>query len=259
LFGQNSQVYFVDPATGGFVVDGSGHTSMFTVAAAPQYSPTDKTLTVTVTSPTLQALPAQAMMYATDLATRGDGLIIESNDISSNRLARGIALSGQTGVTIQNNTLSGIQEAGILCGTDYSANPKQPGSYSTYGPMSNIFILHNHLHRANIGIGSIGITMLAAIQILTINLEAMPATAEADANIYILNNEIDATPRTGIWVMNTGSGEVSNNRLHRWGYDTTIPNSTINSGFPVTSADFGQPLVIWSSSVSIGTNQQLRH
>lgn len=256
----SSQVYFVDPVTGAPVIDGSGHTIICTIQSH-QYSVIDgvKQLTVTMTSP-LPELPVQAMMYAVDPATRGDGLIIDSNDISLNRLARGIALSGQTGVTIKNNTLSEIQEAGILFGTDYSPNPKQPSNSSTFGPVSNIFILQNHLHRTNIGIGPLGITMLAAIQILTINLDGMPATAEADQSIYILDNKIDETARTGIWMMNTGSGEISNNKIQRWGYDTTIPpNSHINSGFPVTSSDFQQPLVIQSSSVFIGTNQQLGH
>jgi hypothetical protein len=254
----SSQIYFVDPVTGAPLTDGSGHTIILTIQSH-QYSVINgvKQLTVTMTSP-LPELPVQAMMFAVDPATRGDGLIIDSNDISYNRLARGIALSGQTGVTITNNTLSEIQEAGILFGTNYSGNPNQPGNFSTFGPVSNIFIQQNHLHRTNIGTGPLGITMLAAIQILTINLDGMPATAEANQSIYILDNEIDETPRTGIWVMNTGSGEISKNKIHRWGYDTTIPpNSHINSGFSVTSSDFQQPLVIQSSSVNIGANQQL--
>ena len=97
--------------------------------------------------------------------------------------------------------------------------------------------------------------MLAAIQILTINLNSNPATAEADQNIYILDNEIDDTPRTGIWIMNSGSGEISNNKIHLWGYDPTIPaHSHIDPQFSVTSSDFKEPLVIQLSSVKIGIN-----
>jgi hypothetical protein len=175
--------------------------------------------------------------------------------LSSNTLARGIALSGQTGVTISNNTLSQIQEAGIECGTDYAENPKKPGSYSTFGPLSNIVILHNHLHRTNIGITPLGITMLAAIQILTINSEGDPASAEADEDISIIDNEIDETPRTGIWVMNIQSGQISNNLIRNFGYDPVLPKgSHLNPKFDVTVADFQKPLVVQSSTVTIGGN-----
>jgi hypothetical protein len=200
-------------------------------------------------------LPANAMMYSTNPVTRGVGLVIDSNDISSNTLARGIALSGQTGVTISNNMLSEIQEAGIVCGTNYAPNPKHPGSYSTFGPLSNIIISGNHLHQTNIGITPLGITMLAAIQILTINSEGGPASAEADQNISIINNEIEETPRTGIWVMNIQSGRITNNRIHNFGYNPAIPEgSHLNSGYDVTVADFQKPLVVQSSEVTVGSN-----
>jgi hypothetical protein len=195
------------------------------------------------------------MMYSPNPATRGNGLLIDSNDISSNTLARGIALSGQTGVTISNYTLSLIQEAGILCGTNYAENTKQMGTYSTFGPISNIIILQNHLHRTNIGITPLGITMLAAIQILTINSDGGPASAEADENISIIDNEIDETPRTGIWVMNIGSGQISENQIRHWGYEPVLPTgSHINHAFSVTMTDFEQPLVVQSSTVTVGDN-----
>jgi hypothetical protein len=207
---------------------------------------------VTMTSTLPSQIMSQAMMYSTDTATRGEGLIIDSNDISSNRLARGIALSGQTGVLISNNRLSEIQEAGILCGSNYG---ESKGIHFTFGPVSNVSILQNHLDRTNIGTSPIGITMLAAIQILTINWDNGPASAEADENIYILDNKIQETPRTAIWAMNIGSGEISRNEIRHWGYDTAIPpHSHIPSSFHVTSSDFQQPLVIQSSSVIIGIN-----
>jgi hypothetical protein len=248
------QVYFVDPATGGFVVDpSSGETIICTVSSSTvSGSGKSETMQVTMTSTVPSEIMSQAMMYSTDTATRGEGLIIDSNDISSNRLARGIALSGQTGVLISNNRLSEIQEAGILCGSNYG---ESKGIHSTFGPVSNVSILQNHLDRTNIGTSPIGITMLAAIQILTINWDNGPASAEADENIYILDNKIQETPRTAIWAMNIGSGEISRNEIRHWGYDTTIPpHSHIPSSFHVTSSDFQQPLIIQSSSVIIGIN-----
>jgi hypothetical protein len=250
-----SQVYFVDPFTGGPITDSSKRVTICTIAALESSgTKQNPTLTVTMQS-SLPGLPAQAMMYSTNPATRGNGLLIDSNDISSNTLARGIALSGQTGVTISNNTLSLIQEAGILCGTNYAENPKQPGTYSTFGPISNIIILQNHLHRTNIGITPLGITMLAAIQILTINSEGGPASVKADENISIIDNEIDETPRTGIWVMNIQSGQISNNLIRNFGYDPVLPKgSHLNPKFDVTVADFQKPLVVQSSTVTIGGN-----
>jgi hypothetical protein len=248
------QVYFVDPVTGGFVVDpSSGQTIICTVSSSTVIgSGKSETMQVTMIAPLPPEIMAQAMMYSTSTATRGEGLIIDSNDISSNRLARGIALSGQTGVTISNNRLSEIQEAGILFGSNYG---ESKGTHSTYGPVSNVSILNNHLYRTNIGTSPIGITMLAAIQILTISWNNGPASEEADENIYILDNKIEDTPRTGIWVMNTGSGEISNNEIGHWGYHPAIPpHSHIPSRFQVTTSDFQQRLVVQSSSVIIGAN-----
>jgi hypothetical protein len=246
------KVYFVDPFTGGRLVDPAGQPIVCKIAQL-QYSPTTKTLAVTMTT-ALPTLPEQTMVYSTDTTTRGQGLVIDSNDISSNTLARGIALSGQTGVAVINNTLTRIQEAGILFGSNYTPNPKQTGTYSTFGPVSNILIRHNELHETNIGLNSIGITMLAAIQILTENIESSPASTEADDDILILDNKIETTPRTGIWVMNIGSGEISNNEIEFSGYDPRLPVSHIPASFGVTSSDFTQSLVIQSSSVKIGIN-----
>jgi len=97
--------------------------------------------------------------------------------------------------------------------------------------------------------------MLAAIQILTINSEGRPALAKADKNISIIDNEIDETPRTGIWVMNIGGGQISENQIRHWGYDPVLPTgSHINHGFSVTMTDFEQPLVVQSSTVTVGGN-----
>ncbi len=81
-------------------------------------------LNVTMTTDLPPMLPAYAMMYALNPATRGSGLLIDSNTISTNTLARGIALSGQTGVTISNNLIVSTEEAGILCANGYGPDHK---------------------------------------------------------------------------------------------------------------------------------------
>jgi hypothetical protein len=257
LVSVGSQVYFVDPSKGDALTDPSGLLAVFTIASLqPTGTQKGSPLAVTMqTPPPLPTLPSQAMMYSTNPATRGAGLSIDSNDISSNTLARGIALSGQVDVTITNNTLSWIQEAGIICGTNYAENTKHRGDYSTYGPLSNINILNNHLQRTNIGVTPLGITMLAAIQILTINVQGNPVTAQCDQGISIIGNEIDETPRTGIWVMNVKSGQISGNSISNFAYDPALPKgSHINSQYEVTTADFKQPIVVQSSSVTVGGN-----
>ena len=72
--------------------------------------------------------------------------------------------------------------------------------------------------------------MLAAIQILTINSAGGPASVAADEDISIIGNEIQETARTGIWVMNIQSGEISNNVILDLGYHPVIPKgSHLNS------------------------------
>jgi hypothetical protein len=97
--------------------------------------------------------------------------------------------------------------------------------------------------------------MLAAIQILTINSAGGPASVAADEDISIIGNEIQETARTGIWVMNIQSGEISNNVILDFGYHPVIPKgSHLNSLFDVTVADLRKPLVVQSSTVTIGNN-----
>ncbi|HYZ73950.1 MAG TPA: hypothetical protein VE641_12775, partial [Chthoniobacterales bacterium] len=120
------------------------------------------------------------------------------------------------------------------------------------------------LHRTNIGVTPLGITMLAAIQILSINFTAGPALAQADEDISITGNEIDDTPRTGIWVMNIHSGQIADNTIRHSSYDPSLPSgSHINRGFLVTgrvaAKDFEEPLVIQSSNVTLGVNTSEGH
>jgi hypothetical protein len=45
----------------------------------------------------------------------------------------------------------------------------------------------------------------------------------ADEDISIIGNEIQETARTGIWVMNIQSGEISDNVILDFGYHPVIP------------------------------------
>ena len=255
------KVYFVDPITMTAVRDPSSlKRAVRKIETVASSSTNTNTLLVTMTTPLPQDLPGYAMMYDVKRASRGDGLLIDSNAISSNTLARGIALSGQTGVTIRKNLIVSTEEAGILCSSSYAPDPKANGVYSTYGPMSDLKIEDNELIDADSGTGpGLGLSELAAIQLVVGNLDNDPVTSPVFRNVIITNNQIFNTPRTGIWIMNVLGGLVKGNTLTNTGYNPTLaPHSHIPSGYGITGSqamkDFETPLLIQTSTVIVGKN-----
>jgi hypothetical protein len=235
------EVMFVDPLSESVV----GSATIANAPGAP-YKP-GNSIQVTLAQP-IAALPANALMFYADPNYRGNGLVIDDNSISYNTLARGIGLSGHTGVSITNNTLSSIQEAGIICGTG-----------DDYGLLSNLTIANNTLNQTNLGTGVVGGTMLAAIQILTTNSDGDLILTQSNQNVNITNNQITGTPRTGIWVMNVSSGVISGNVLKHTGYNPLPPlQSTIPGQFNLSGAkavlNFRTPVVIQSSNLTVVNN-----
>jgi parallel beta helix pectate lyase-like protein len=254
------KVYFVDPITMTAVRDPSSlrkAVRKIKTVAAPGSNP--YTL-VTMTKDLPSDLPDNVMMYDVRRATRGDGLLIDGNTILSNTLARGIALSGQTGVTIRNNLINSTEEAGILCSSSYAPDPKANGVYSTYAPMSDLKIQNNELIDADSGTGpGLGLSELAAIQLVDGNSNNDPATSPVFRNVIITDNQIINTPRTGIWIMNVLGGLVTGNTLTNTGYNTNLVTpSHIPSGYGITGSqamkDFGTPVLIQTSTVVVGKN-----
>jgi hypothetical protein len=236
------EVTFVDPS----LESVAGSATIATSTPGPPYKPGD-TIQVTLTQP-IGTLPANALMFYAEPNYRGNGLVIKDNSISYNTLARGIGLSGHTGVSIINNTLTSIQEAGIICGTG-----------DDYGLLSNLTIANNTLNQTNLGTGVVGGTMLAAIQILTTNSDGDLILTQTNQNIYISNNQITGTPRTGIWVMNVSSGVISGNVLKHTGYNPLPPlQSTIPGQFNLSGAkavlNFRTPVAIQSSNLTVVNN-----
>ena len=235
-------VTFVDPLSESVV----GSATIANNAPGPPYIP-DNSISLTLTQP-IGTLPPNALMFYADPNYRGNGLVIEDNSISYNTLARGIGLSGHTGVSIINNTLTSIQEAGIICGTG-----------GDYGLLSNLTIANNELDQTNRGTGVVGGTMLAAIQILTTNSSGDLILTQPNQNINIWNNRITGTPRTGIWVMNVSGGVISGNVLHHAGYHPWPPlRSTIPGQFNLSGAkavlNFRTPVAIQSSNLTVVNN-----
>jgi len=236
------EVTFVDPSSASVL----GSATIANNAPGPPYKP-GTSIQLNLTQP-IGPLPPSALMFYADPNYRGNGLVIEDNSISYNTYARGIALSGHTGVSITNNTLTSIQEAGVICGTG-----------GDYGLLSNLTIANNTLNQTNLGTGVVGGTMLAAIQILTTNSDGYLILTQPNQNINITNNQITGTPRTGIWVMNVSSGVISGNVLKHTGYNPLPPlRSTIPGQFNLSSAkavlNFRTPVVIQSSNLTVVNN-----
>jgi hypothetical protein len=233
-------VMFVDPLTESVV----GSATIANNAPVPPYK---GIIQVPLTQP-IGALPLNALMFYAEPNYRGNGLVIKDNSISYNTLARGIGLSGYTGVSITNNTLTSIQEAGIICGTG-----------GDYGLLSNVRIANNKLDQTNLGTGVVGDTMLAAIQIFTTNSTGYLILTQPNQNIDITDNQITGTPRTGISVMNVSSGVISGNALKRTGYNPFPPlKSTISGQFNLSGAkavlNFRTPVAIQSSNLTVVNN-----
>jgi Right handed beta helix region len=236
------EVTFVDPSSASVL----GSATIANNAPGPPYKP-GTSIQLNLTQP-IGPLPANALMFYAEPNYRGNGLIIEDNSISYNTLARGIALSGHTGVSITNNTLTSIQEAGIICGTG-----------GDFGLLSNLTIANNTLNQTNLGTGVVGDTMLAAIQILTTNSDDDLILTQSNQNINMTNNQITGTPRTGIWVMNVSSGLISGNVLKHTGYNPLPPlKNTIPGQFNLSGAkavlNSRTPVVIQSSNLTVVNN-----
>ncbi|MBV9874673.1 MAG: right-handed parallel beta-helix repeat-containing protein [Verrucomicrobia bacterium] len=250
-------VYFVDPST--VMPIRESNSDELVIRTVVSVVPSGTGLVVTMKRG-LPELPAFAMMYNVEPGTRGKGLLIDSNSISYNTLARGIALSGQTGVTISHNRIVSTEEAGILCATDYGTDPHLDGGYWTFGPVSNLRIDRNVLIAADSGTGpGLGLSELAAIQLVVTNLQDEPVSSPVCPDVIITNNRIVNTPRTGIWIMNAQRGLVEGNTLTNTGYDPTLQApSHIPSSYNITGnqamIDFETPLLIQSSKVIVGKN-----
>jgi hypothetical protein len=103
---------------------------------------------VTFTAPLPSSLPSQVfLMFDADPAGRGAGLLISHNTIEYSALARGIALSGMSGVTIADNAIAYTQQAGVVINNDL---------YDGFGPNFQVRITGNNLQNVNSGMAGIG-------------------------------------------------------------------------------------------------------
>ena len=130
------------------------------------------------------------------------------------------------------------------------------------GPNYKIAIVGNSLEYTNWGTGPLVPEMLAAIQLRTLNGESIPSPVITEPNqgIVIYNNQITSSPRSGIWLENASSGEVSANILINTGFDPFVSQDSTLFGLSGAKAvlDFRTPVVIQSSHVAVGVNTSIQ-
>jgi hypothetical protein len=191
-----TQVFFVDGTTALPIGEGQ----IFTITG--QVGKTEVTLSP---APSAQELVG-AFMFDADPAGRGNGLLIDHNTIKYSAFARGIGLSGISGVTVTNNTVRYTQQAGVAINNALN---------SGFGPSLQVEIAGNELKHVNLGMAGVSSLMLGAIQTVTINNVGMGevVTTSPNQQITIASNRIAGTPRTGIWLDNVNLGAISGNVL----------------------------------------------
>ena len=238
-----AQVFFVDGTTALPVGGGPiGEGQIFTITGQQG---NEVTLSP---APSVEELVG-ALMFAANPAGRGDGLVVDHNTVKYSAFARGIGLSGISGVTITNNTVRYTQQAGIAINNNLATTIKNNNLVGGFGPSVGVNIAGNDLQNVNQGMAGIGGLMLGAIQTLTINNVGNGEVVSTSPNqqIWIWGNRIADTPRTGIWMDNVALGAMLGNILKCTNIDpTTGEDPHLPSGLSQQQAEqlFAHPFAI---------------
>ena len=221
-----AQVFFVNAASAlpiGTPPTGTAFTAM---------APTGTTDQVQLSPPPTaqqRGLMAGAFMFDVSTAARGSGLLVSGNVIANSLLARGVALSGMSGVRVAGNTITGTQQAGILLNNSLFGK-------EDFGPSSGDAITDNTLMQTNMGLAGIGSGMLGTIEVVTISGLGRVVGTEPNFTITITGNKTSDTPRSGIWLQNIASGTVSDNAIACTGQNPAVgEHPTLPTGLRLPS------------------------
>jgi Right handed beta helix region len=193
-----SSVFFVNEFSGQMAGDPLQAVQYTLVPNGPGYS-----VTPAFTPDQVKNVIPGAVFYNPTLFATGDYVTVENNQISNSYLARGIAFSGISGIRISKNIIANTQQAGIYVG---SALPQN-------GPVNSALISENRLTSTNMGMSGVGTGMLGAIEVMSFSMSGQTLTGQPSQKIFITNNKISQTDRTGIWIANVRSGEVGQNDI----------------------------------------------
>ena len=180
-------------------------------------------------------------------------LIIVGNRITSSLLARGIGFTSVTGVHITQNTIIGTQQAGIMLGgATYELEPQ---------PVTDAQITHNTLTFTNIGPAGVGKDMLGAIEVMYYDEKGQAVNTSLNQRIYVNNNTITTTLRSGIWIGNVTEGAVKDNTIFGWGVCSDLPNRGLGNDYhlnnglePCACTLFLQSTVGWYNTQFVGVD-----
>lgn len=139
-----------------------------------------------------------------NMTERGDGTVISGNTVEDVFSARGIFLSGVSGVRVERNKVSRTGAGGIVVHQDLAAYPAPPSD--------DINITANTLDRAVRPVmGAGAVAGLGAIFALATDTSFAPLPVPTLSRIRVTGNRIVDPGRTAIWLGNTRDAVVSDN------------------------------------------------
>jgi uncharacterized protein (TIGR03437 family) len=188
-------------------------------------------------------------MTDNDSQKRGTGSLIANNTVQEILYSSGIWLAGLQGTTVRDNLVQRTNSAGILL--------QQPTGVS--GPSSAITIRNNLVDNA-ISYGGVSagpIEAAASIHTVAESNTRGQVTTRPFSSIFVTNNRVTNSPRTGIRLQNIAGGEITGNSIHGYGLNAAanvwlIPPCCETMGQFLS--DFAQPVLSTNSLLSVSGN-----
>jgi len=187
-----------------------------------------------------------ALIYGVNAFGNETGVAVQNNTITNSYLARGIAFSGVSKISITHNNITNTQQAGILIGANLPQNM----------PTSEILIGDNRLNSINMGMSGVGPTYLGAIQIMAAAANNNVLAGQVSQHVFVNGNTVDGTQRAGIWIGNVHGGAVENNNVSNAGQagGNLGYNDHLNNGLKDYVAQaFAAGLLTWCT-VDVGSS-----
>ena len=187
----------------------------------------------------LPALAAGDGMVFGSASQRGSGSTIANNTVADIPFGRGIWLSGNRGVTIQQNRISGTSNGGIVLSQDTSAYP---------GPPAHDIVVQDNQVSAVLGPMASGTgshLAFAAIIVESTDQNFFFAHGSPNSGITLRRNFVADSGRAGIWVGQTTGGAIESNVIVRWYRHPELPTWGLDpeaSGF--AAEDFSKAIVL---------------
>lgn len=205
---------------------------------ALQNPPITYSIKPSLTQGQANTLGNNAYVYGQSTFGRAMSVTVQNNRIHNSYLARGIAFSGVSGISITDNVLNGTQQGGIVLGTDLP----------TYAPVDNSLIANNQLFNTNMGMSGVGQSMLGAIEVMAYATSGDVMGEQLNHHVFVKNNFVSTTQRSAVWIGNVHGGTVEANQVIDSGLalGNLGIDSHLNDGLKSYAAEaFSKPLLAW--------------